>query len=834
MRTPQVVAAAAVLGVVAAGLAGWAGLATRHPDRATATATTRQQVVPPTFAVDETLAPVVESVPGLHEGEPPRPVGRLVTGGTPADLVLDELVVTAPDQATLRPVLDRWHATVADQSDGAYLLRLDPSTVDTSTLAADLAKVEPGLSGETAANSRRTLQLVAALAAESAAHGTVVAPNWITNPETVQDGRSIEGVTNKPNAFDWSFLRTGGSMDTGVSAAWQLLEERHKTGNKVRIMVDDGGFVDNRDFPAAKTIRKAKWGDGHRFGWHGTNTALAAMGQLDNEFGTAGPAGQVGELVAVAHADGSWDAFKQIRDIVDEERPAILNMSWTTETELAQSATRAAYDRFLKQVRDHGVLAFAAAGNDHRDVDAENCIGSRCWEGRLVYPCESDYVICVGGLDADSAWKAPDSNYGRDTGNQTVEIYGPYYTVGLANPSYPGTKTVAGTSFASPFVAGVAAMVKAADPALDRDGIWRTLRDTAHRDGVGLPGVVDGNRLRIDALDAVARALGVEQTAPQVRIDRPTAGRQLTPGAWVDLAGAAVDFKGTVLPIAWTVDGRAVNGRPSTLPSGTELTGDGEHLVAATAVDVNGRSTTATVKVSVVRPAPAATILAPLAGEQLYGSTAIDLFGESEDPATHTRLPEAAVSWTVRRVSSAGKVVHTAAGHAATIPAGTLAAGAYQVELTADNGTAVTVSRTFTVLAAPPGHPPVVKVLAPAPGAQLGSGEGRPAPVQLRGRATDAEDGQLPGTRFRWTAIDERQHRTVLCEGSAVPGAGGPVAGGGPVLVTPRDCATVAAELPFPPGTGWQASYTLRLEVWDGSGTRGVAQVPVVVVPVVK
>ncbi|HEU4349221.1 MAG TPA: S8 family serine peptidase, partial [Actinoplanes sp.] len=429
MRTRTKIAAAATAGLVALGLAATELIirAANGPAGQDAAAqqgeATSKPVVPPSFTVDTTLTPAVATVPGLHDGEPPRPVGRLVNDGTTSDLVLDELVVIAQDRAGLQPVLDRWHATVADEDSdddgGTFLVRFDPAAVgadELSALATNMAAVEPGLSGVTAANSEQTLKLVAALAAETADHGTVVAPNWLTTASSIEDGRAIEGLDSKPNAFDWSFISAGSEMDTGVGAAWQLMEQHGKTKNKVPIMIDDRGFQHNNDFPEVKKLRKAQWGDTDpTWKWHGTNTALTAMGRIDNQFGTAGVAGQVGELIAVYHADGTYDALKRVKDMVGEEHPAILSMSWLSETTLAQSGTRATYDRFLKKVRDRGVLAFAAAGNYHRNVDSENCIGKTCWEGMLNYPCESAYVICVGGLASNSKWKAEDSSYGSDT-----------------------------------------------------------------------------------------------------------------------------------------------------------------------------------------------------------------------------------------------------------------------------------------------------------------------------------------------------------------------------------------------------------------------------------
>ncbi|MGH9179473.1 MAG: S8 family serine peptidase, partial [Acidimicrobiales bacterium] len=802
------------------------------PDRAegpeTHPATSRVQLAAEqaTFVVDPAVRPARADVAGLEGEAARRPVGRLVTAdGTASDLVLSELVVDTPDAGALDRFLARWGGQVVDRLDaGTALVRVGPGAVDTSRLAADLERFEPVHRGVTRASDQATLDLLAVLARETAEHGTQVALNWVTGADDIEGGRVVEGFKPKLNAFDWSFIRAGSGQDTGVGPAWQLLEHHGALSNKVRIMIDDGGFHENPDFPSWRRLRKANWGDGHEFVFHGTNVALTAMGQLDNEYGTAGPAGPVGELVAVSHADGMWDALKRVRDMVEQERPHILNMSWGSEITFAMAAAKSLYDGALEDIAGDGTLAFASAGNRGIDVDSEACIGSSCWETKLVYPCESTHVICVGGLAPGSPWKDTGSNYGTKTGSQTVEIYGPYTTVGLGNPKYPDTVLVSGTSFASPFVAGVAALVKAADPGLDAGQIWAVLRDTAHRDGVGFAEVVSGHRRRINALDAAAMALGVAQSAPTVSITSPAGGAELLPGQWVELAADAADFKGTRLPVEWKVDGDVYGGGPVATPIGLELEAVGEHRITATVVDLNGKAASDEVAVHVVRPAPEVRITSPDGGDSFWQTSKIALAGATGDPATHSPLPHDAVLWTVRKAGG-GPSLFTAKGHSATIPSGALAAGSYTVEFTGDNGATTSDTATFSVKSVPAGQTPPTPVIVTPEAGTLASVEGHPVPVTLKGMASDAEDGILAGSHFRWTVTgpDEKAH--VVCQGSSVPAGGN---GGGVVL--PKDCTTTAVELEA--GYGLQTGtvhYTIELRVWDSAGLDDAVEVDVAV-----
>ncbi|MEO0600398.1 MAG: hypothetical protein AAF211_03125, partial [Myxococcota bacterium] len=89
-----------------------------------------------TFAVEPAIVPLVGAVEGLAPGDPPRPTGTVVgDDGVQADFVLDEVMVVAPSEADLQPLLDRYDGTIVgrlplrNENATSFLVRLDPMTL---------------------------------------------------------------------------------------------------------------------------------------------------------------------------------------------------------------------------------------------------------------------------------------------------------------------------------------------------------------------------------------------------------------------------------------------------------------------------------------------------------------------------------------------------------------------------------------------------------------------------------------------------------------------------------------------------------------------------------
>jgi serine protease len=799
------------------------------------------------FVVDQTLVPTVAEVAGVHEGDAPRPTARFVdSSGQPADLVLNELMIATSDRAALDAFVARWSASIVDEmpptDEGIvdYLVRLDPSAVDPTRGPDALLELEPHQPGEMRFGDEAALRLIALAAIDARDHGLAIMPNWLEQASTIEDGTSIEAEdAGERNAFNWSYLRDGGTLDIGVAPAWQLLNSHGKLDDeRVRIMIVDGGFYPNPDFPDVAKIRKGEWHEknamtctgGNLCPWHGSDVTLAAMGKLDNEYGAAGPAGPVAELVALVADTDSFTRLKKVREVAGEEKPDIVNMSYGTGVTAFRGIAADTYDRNFDKVRKGGATLFASAGNDGIDVDSRACIGKHCYETLLVVPCESTHVICVGGTKTSSTWKADGSNFGGRPGTTSVELWAPYCMRVMNDAGDPfyetETKTSCGTSFSSPFVAGIAGLLKAADPSLSHSQIRDVLAGTAHRGGVHFDHLIapDWQR-RVDALAAVERVLGASPARPTVTIDSPDDGRFFSLDHWFDLRSTATSFAGGPLPVAWT---SSIDGNLGV----TDLSGDltipplspGTHVLSAWVADTVGQSAIDQVTIEVGNTPPTVDIVTPADGDSLYEGQSLLLAGFTQDLDHYGPLPDEAVRWEVRKVAG-GALVFEGTGHIAEVPGTAVQPGELAVRFVADDdGIVVEDQVKVDVLAVPLGeHAPTAYILEPTVGTELGTGGGK-VEVRLHGSAYDPGNGWLSGTRFRWTARSQAGTKVDLCTGSSFPG-GGEAGGIGGVVVL-NDCSDVVVQLGLDPAVGDAGGdglidptvWTITLEVQDSAG----------------
>jgi subtilisin family serine protease len=789
---------------------------------------------PPTVSVDTALRPAVAQVAGI-DGGAARALARVADArGHAADFVAHELLVQTNDSAALDDVLARRGARLVKSIDFArarlagvprlHLIHIDAPAADVAALADDLRAIDAGSRGEHRVSSDEALALLAIGAAEGA-RGRTVSLNWVLYGDALADGATLEAPSSfeagyLPNAFLWSYMSRGGAQDIGVGDAWRALAAAGRLGNRVKIMVLDAGFQrDHPDFPALRRIRGDDWttrnpypcSDGSACPWHGTSVTVAAMGRPDNGFGSAGPAGPIGELLAMQSP--SPDLFSYIAYAVEliatlvDEQPRILNISASSNIPAGVAwFSDSILGAFTGALRANGTLVFASAGNRGDDVDSEDC-AIFCWEDSMTFPCESAGVICVGGMGIDRTARAANSNFGTKTETASVDLYAPFFVWDAANPDDPENVATfkAGTSYSAPFAAGIAALVLAADPTLSADQVFAILRDSAHVGGVHGSG---GNQFRVDAFNAVRRALG-GSIPPFVRIDTPIDRFEVDWRAPLVLRAFAFDLDSEAPRLHWRSD------RLGELGSGEALTvmldavaAPGTHTLSVSAIS-GGQGANDSVTLIVRNRPPVLAIEQPNPAGSYCAGESVSFRADVDDPNNPPEhpFPAAGVTW---RFAGPGV---TLAGTGTTFRVTFAAAGSHTLEATATDelGLQDTQRITLSARSAPCDAAPAVSITSPVErgepdlvlDAEGSDARGSFATVTLRGLASDREDGTLAGVALRW-----RTSRTDLQAAEL---------GGGNELTVRLYIGCSPPPPPRPPGEDFD-EHTVSLTARDSAG----------------
>lgn len=157
--------------------------------------------------------------------------------------------------------------------------------------------------------------------------------------------------------------------------------------------------------------------------------------------------------------------------------------------------------RVLKEAEKKGILVIAAAGNERSNIDDKR---------HAYYPASYGLsnIITVGAHD-DNLTIIPSSNYGKNS----VDIAAPGHRIRSAIPGN-GAGYMTGTSQATAFVTGVAAMIKSQYPNMKYDQIKNIILSSSLK-----VKTFEGKVLGSGKLDA-ARALEVAQAANE-KLSKP-------------------------------------------------------------------------------------------------------------------------------------------------------------------------------------------------------------------------------------------------------------------------------------------------------------------------
>jgi len=450
----------------------------------------------------------------------------------------------------------------------------------------------------------------------------------------VQEGKEqalVDALAHNPNiAFAELNRYVKPSMtvnDPALSRQWHLSKMQSPSawdiavGTGVTVAVLDTGVYPNHPDLLGKIVvgRNVTAGtlnasDTSDIQGHGTWVAGVVTEVTNNATGGASvaPGSQVMPIRITDRTDG-YASFSDMASGIlwaADHGARVANLSYDGAAGSATVASAASY-----MMSRNGVVV-VAAGNDNIDYGYSN----------------SPYLYTAAATDATDA-KASFSSFGN-----FIDIAAPGTSIYTTNRS--GTYSlVQGTSFSTPNVAGVAAVVMAANPLLAPTDVLSVISSTA----VDL-GTAGWDRNfgygRVDQLAAAQKAVTyqpLDTTAPAVSVVSPTAGVTLAGTVGVQIK--AVDVSG-VKSVALLVNGMQV--ATSTVGSNnvfsfswnsTTVT-DGAYSLTARATDNAGNAaTSAALSVSVRNAAadtlaPTVTLSKPIAGQKIGTSLSIAASGK--------------------------------------------------------------------------------------------------------------------------------------------------------------------------------------------------------------
>jgi serine protease len=325
---------------------------------------------------------------------------------------------------------------------------------------------------------------------------------WWLHPAGGSDANTIDarlrGVPGLQRAWTWNAASTAvpvAVLDSGVTAHPELQGSWLPGIDMVSepAMANDGNGrdADPRDpgdwLSADESTQAAFSGCSvHDSTWHGTIVSGMLAARTDNNEGVAAVgwnarivpvrvAGKCGAEVADIIDGMRWAAGLSVHDghrgwlPLNPNPVRLINLSFG-----GNKPCSAAYQSAIDELRARGVLVVAAAGNG---------------QGVVTRPANCRGVVAVAALNRDG-FKARYSNFGPEVTLATVGgdsagallSDGGLLSIFNAGATVPGEHIYArsvGTSFATPVVAGTAALMLALNPALTADQLVEGLRKSA-------------------------------------------------------------------------------------------------------------------------------------------------------------------------------------------------------------------------------------------------------------------------------------------------------------------------------------------------------------------
>ncbi|MDY0346530.1 MAG: S8 family serine peptidase [Acholeplasma sp.] len=258
-----------------------------------------------------------------------------------------------------------------------------------------------------------------------------------------------------------------------ISTAWNLTEG---SSDLMVAIIDTGIDTDNPEFTGrisplsynsrTETVGLAAVEDDNG---HGTNVAGVLAANKGNNIGIAGVLQQASILVIKANQpddplteDNESNSFNDA-DVADGIYYAVNQGVKIINLSLGGPSINSIMRDAIKHAVDSGVLVVASSGNDG--------------DSTINYPAAYDGVISVGSID-ESKLISSFSTY-----NTYVDFVTPGSAI-VTTSRTGGYVSVNGTSFSSPYLAGVAGLIWSYNPTLTANDVYQLLQTYAEDLGV--------------------------------------------------------------------------------------------------------------------------------------------------------------------------------------------------------------------------------------------------------------------------------------------------------------------------------------------------------------
>jgi len=393
-----------------------------------------------------------------------------------APYVEGEILIKLRESTEASGIDDRIGAFVS-RIGGSDFRRLAPETQDDGPV---LMKLAPGVAVEDAVR-----------AASADPDVEYAEPNYLIFPQLIPNDASFN--------LQWQLLNNGAGIagaDIDATAAWDITTG---ASSLVVAVIDTGAFLQHADLSPNRWVNPREIpgngidDDGNGFiddinGWnfissknetfedpvsdsHGTLVSGLVGAAGNNGIGVSGVAWNV-KLMSVkfigARSGSTADAISSVQYVIDQKRSGVnvrvINASW------GGPGNSSALKKVIKKAGDEGIVFVCAAGNGGSDQVGDDLESVEDFPSG--WSAEVPSIISVAALDNRDRI-AGFSNYGHSlvqVGAPGVEVYSTYvfdtYNYG------------SGTSFSTPLVSGIAALLVSQEPGLSaaqvRDRIVRT------------------------------------------------------------------------------------------------------------------------------------------------------------------------------------------------------------------------------------------------------------------------------------------------------------------------------------------------------------------------